>query len=232
MTKHVRNAGGKNEIATVELTEPKSGKIITLIGVMHIGPLPYWVQINRVIKRVEARGDTIHYEMIHKNKNKSKGLARIKERLFISGVKRLNKSSERAGWLGQKKMIEYKDSWKNHDSDAATALESLTLPAAFHVFATSLIFSPLTTFMFKHAPDVMFSVFEDETDEDAQNHAGSASVIDVRNQVAVSAALEEPGNVALIWGAAHLEGMIELLEEQGYKETKIEWIHHSQGTAV
>ena len=229
MTQHVRNAGGKNEIATVELTEPKSGKIITLIGVMHIGPLPYWVQINRVIKRVESRGDTIHYEMIQKNKQKSKGLAGIKERLFISGARRLNKSSERAGWLSQKKMIEYKDAWKNHDSDAATALEALTLRAAISVFVTSIIFAPVFTLVFRHAPDVMFTVFEDDNGE---NNAGSASVIDARNQVAVSAALEEPGNVALIWGAAHLEGMIELLEKQGYAETKIEWIHHSEGTEV
>jgi hypothetical protein len=221
MTDHIRHNDGRNEIATVELTHQETGKVVTLIGVMHVGPRPYWTKINNIIRRREALGDTIHYEMIRKNQRKSKGLNGLKERLFIATVKRMNIESMKAGWFGQKLMIDYKDNWKNHDTDAATSLGSMPLKSAIQGYIIVTVLSPILRMVFEKTPDMLFTLPRELAESDA-------SILHARNELAVSAALAECGNVALIWGAAHLDGMIELLMEEGYVPTGTQWVLHSE----
>ncbi|MFK4790050.1 hypothetical protein [Microbacterium sp. ZW T5_56] len=49
-----------------------------------------------------------------------------------------------------------------------------------------------------------------------------AVVLDARNVYAIQAALQEDGDVALLWGAAHLPGMIRLLGEAGFEQSALE----------
>jgi len=222
MTKeYLRSTNGRNEIATVELTEPTSGKVITIIGVMHVGPKPYWTKINNILGRSEARGDAIHYEMVRKNKVQSKGFKGLKEYLFISSARRLSMLGEAAGWLSQRKMIDYKDAWKNHDTDVTTSLGTLSLRQALQSYVVSIVLGKVVVFIFQNAPEMLFASMDQPID-------GHESILHGRNKVAVDAALAEASNVSMLWGAAHLDGMVELLEEVGYSQTNVEWVLHSK----
>lgn len=46
----------------------------------------------------------------------------------------------------------------------------------------------------------------------------SKDILDKRNHYAIQEALKEDGNVSLVWGKAHLSGMIKILESHGYLE--------------
>ncbi len=203
-------------------------RTITLIGVMHTGPQQAWADVQRLLDRLEAGGSVVHFEGLNSAAS-APWHARRKMRLFAAMSRRMNLVFDAMGFVNQAEALSYPPRWKHHD------LGSTTVFAAFrylHLLRLRLLVSLVTSRPFRKIMTTAFLtqlLTESSNDEPETGLAAlfnQAVVLDARNLHAVNAALQEDGDVVLLWGAAHLPGMIQLLGEAGFEQTTIDWRLH------
>ncbi|WIE81522.1 hypothetical protein [Curtobacterium sp. MCSS17_016] len=211
MSTQVQVVREDDAFATITLT--RAHRTITLVGVMHVGPEQYWKDTQAELDALEDAGTLIHCEGVGSAdvrgmRNRARlSLMRVVTRsvsLWLRGV---------CGWKTQR-VLTYPSSWQRHDLPSDLALGSTTTRKLISVALLALIASPVAAWLLRTGRLTLFDVEATSNDLD---------VLDARNRYAITQALSACTDVALLWGAAHLPGMVALLEAEGFTVTNVTW---------
>ena len=204
----------RNDDAFATVTLRRGERTITLVAVMHVGPKPYWQATQAELDALEAGGAVIHSEGVGGQKQTTfRGW--VRSGLMYGAVGAVSRSLRLiCGWRAQKKALTYPKTWETHDLPVTTALDRVSTPALLRTFVLTQLFSPLAAVFIRTGRMSLHDV----NDSDA-----SLDIIDARNRHAIDEALAADRDVALIWGAAHIPGMVDLLEQVGFTIADVAW---------
>jgi hypothetical protein len=224
----------------------RHGQEITLIGVMHVAEQHFWSKLTH--KLLNTQG-TIHLEGVKpfagdKDKLSKETIQKIETLIKIASFSRILASEtglvfQKEGILAELPNGLENTGWLNVDLDVHSAVKNIN---AEELTKTSDSFDKLyTEFQKEDAPfslgDFMLFMIRNPKllkliafvtkittkDKDAALGALEGFILDERNKYAIKEALKVKGNVTLVWGAAHLEGMGKLLRQSGYRHKNRSW---------
>lgn len=216
----MRMRDGSMEVATDIYT--KGSKVIAVVGVCHVAEPSYWEVLTRRISGYESMGYSVQYEKVRNDLPDGAESP-------LATVKLYEKLAEISSLKAQSEGLEYKSHWRNTDITMSQFME-------FADISSSL------TKMVSEAGDTLDKMAE-KTDKERlerdirsflcmipvihrfvpKNKKRDAIIIDLRNTVAADAMLNAEGNVVSIWGAGHLKGIGELLEDEGFSRESRVW---------
>jgi hypothetical protein len=229
MSSYIRNTLSGLKVKSVRFQNPESGHVITIVGVMHIAHQNFWASTRVSLAASVNAGHVIHAEgvkpfvgpLLETDQRKVSMLAKLASvSLFFAELTGLpyqrhglpmdglNAKMIDADVLTLVRLLEEEDLMevssqvdkmvKAPDEKQRRALAVSLLWALKNQKLVQGIGKLLRPF--SGLPDVNLT----------------AAVLDYRNEFAVSAAVKETKPVVLLWGAAHIPGMSDLLGKAGY----------------
>jgi hypothetical protein len=219
-----------------------SGRVVTLVGTMHIGEKTYYERLHALVSGLEAAGASVHYEWIRPAAEEEWAAASDSERALRPGMW---KDQDRAalaacrylGWIPQPFPLGNAASWHNSDltdlelirragpgivrerqraaeeADFTDDELEMMLGAGMTVYTRLLA---LDRFGLLQRLAKRVALGDQRLDIDGV-------AIGERNRTAL-AALPPGGDVVLLWGAGHLPGLATGLRNAGYRRQSIEWV--------
>lgn len=223
MSLAVRTENGHVETLWVQLSHESTGKKVLVMGVLHVASSGFWLRLNDLLNVMHSEsGYTTHYEYVRPSANLTR-----RERFIMWFYRKMMKIiGERAGSVGlsyQKTDFVPPMTAKNAD------VEVKEIVAGFRgSYAVFVLQSLLGIFCFKFMPrfllKAMLAGAADGGMKSSSHGIGEEFLLHRRNRHAVEACLAEPGNVVMLWGADHVEGIVELLRAQGFTQSKNMWV--------
>lgn len=200
-----------------------NGHSVQVIGVLHYALPTTWIAINKRLRVLSDRGWAVHYEQVRPVPNMTARERGI-HRQFQQVRSILGKKLGRLGAVYQKDGINYPRGALNTDTTVrevyATYKGSL-LGLAARIKLTGIIFGLIP------ASDVvrlLGSEFANESNNVTDGIFDNSIVLDRRNAIAVThCVMATPQNVVMVWGAAHVDGIVSLLQKCGYRVTGHHW---------
>ena len=200
----------------------RNGHSVQVIGVLHYALPTTWVAINKRLRFLADRGWSVHYEQVKPVPDmtaREKGIHRQLQLLRAT----LGNKLGRIGAIYQSEGINYPRGAVNTDTtirEVYASYKGSLLALAARVKLARVIFQ-LTP-----ASSVV-GLLESGAAQDSSDGAGAIFdnkvLLDLRNRIAVANCVATPQNVVMVWGAAHVDGIVSLLLKRGYYVTQHHW---------
>ncbi len=237
-TGYTRRRFGKIQLPIVTLRENDTGKLVYLIGVMHIAQKKYWDKLQSF---VDARPQaTVLYEGISRVSEEEKALFGEAEAEIYEGFTQLigvqKEFGDLIGITYQREGLAYPDSWVRTDLTGSAFIKALAeipggVPELFALkkLGLSARQKPFVRWYIEkilgHLPLVSFLGRN-------RNRKMMSVIIDMRNVVGCDAIIahRKTADVISVWGGGHLPGMVKILEQNGYEIIDTTWHNAFQNT--
>lgn len=223
----------------VYLKNHQTGKKVVLIGMMHIGNQEYYQEVQKLVDSLS--GYKILYEGIKKlNEEEISKLSPKEVKIFKKIEKNMNNRSVMATLLriqDQKKGLLYDSHWICTDMTLFEFIKRLSESKTDSMFTSEprlpkklakfekLLFAWMFDLALERISGIMvlakfFGLFSNK------ERSLEKLIVHDRNIIAINAILEQvkDSNVASIWGAAHLPGMVKELKKDGFSQEKKSWL--------
>ena len=224
----------------VRFEHPKTGRAVTVAGVVHIARAGYYRQLGIMLTNLEAAGALVFYEGIsHAAETGQSAVGQADRDTWDSvqtGGKELTQAACRyLGWVRQWDALAYSASWRNVDmsvrefvqrkgaQDMLDAQEAVTdmLGDRADDQRDALMGVGAGLLMRLHSLDRYQLVMRWA----ATAYPGfSQLVVDERNDRAL-ACLPPDRDSVLIWGYGHLPGLVAGLQRAGYRRQATAWLN-------
>lgn len=207
---------------------------VILVGACHISDQDYFSNVQFFLDSHEKKGYKILFEMVGAVSRKEKKMLVGRARRLFYGFNKL------FGYIGQipvllgatyqKTGIKYSDSWINTDISigdlvkrlAAAGVKPFQVP---DVDMTNATVQMVLRLFFNYGMGNIMAVMTIMPLICKRDNGFQSVILDYRNEVAVQGIVDHiDHNVISFWGAAHLPGMVKLLQKHGFKEVRKEWI--------
>ena len=215
---------------TIETWRHPSGRVVTLIGTIHIGHQSYYDRIGVVVGDLERRGAAVHHEGIQQPPPDT---AMTPDE--AAAVAKLHTAPAYA-WLADllgltvQRIPGHHDGWVNTDLDALTFLRALpNRDRLLRLFddvdrlqtdLNDASAPPWATTFLRRAARVMTSPMGRRLLRITRRRdPNEAVILGMRNTMALAALDDTTGDVVAIWGAGHLPGIGHGLSQRGYTRT-------------
>jgi hypothetical protein len=233
---NTRRRWGRLEFPAVTLEHEQTHKRVHLIGVMHIAQSDYWARIEQ---QVQSKNAVVLYESVSKPTSAEMAQFTPPEYACYEHMRLMQKTmgGEIAATLGlqfQREGLSYPSHWIRTDMSGVEfitrlakiqeqfpdkiksldALKEEQRPFVRWAVRLALIHLPLITLLGRYLRE-----------RDEYTRATNELILDQRNVIGVQGILKHGGSadVVAIWGAAHLHGMLPLLEDAGYRQVEKKW---------
>lgn len=226
---------GATQTRVDEYRHPDNGKIITLVGMVHIATPQYYKEVAAFAARlVRTRGAQVHYEMTKRPVGDEE--MTDAERELIARL-RANRNTEAvaellglvtqydlpilAGWVNTD--ITTLDLIRTHRYPDMLVSDSELLRDVLEDPQRRAIVGRLMLFIYRRIG--LFSLLRDPISRlTKKGREHQRVLIGVRNQIAIQAAIAAPGSVVALWGGEHLAGIGNGLREHGYSRYAYTWL--------
>ena len=224
----------------VRFGHPKTGRTVTVAGVVHIARASYYRQLGIMLTKLEAAGALVFYEGISHTAETEWSAAGQAERdtwnTVQAGSKELTQAACRyLGWVRQGEALAYAASWRNVDM---SELEFVQRKGAEDVLDMQEGFEDMLGDRARDQRDALMGVtigmllrlysldrYQLLVRWAATGYPGfSQLVVDERNDRAL-ACLPPDRDSVLIWGYGHLPGLAAGLERVGYRRQASAWLN-------
>jgi hypothetical protein len=212
---------------------PDTGRRLTLVATMHLGDATYYDALSRLLADLAAAGADVHYERIRRADDAD---LTEEERHRLDGVQASGYPVGLAAFVGalglelQGDRLALPAGARNVDVSDVELLRALgwdryrrlVEPPAVNIDERAApLARPAFRFLLKHGRTI-----DRLRALSATNRQASRFMIGERNRVALNEALQPSaqGDVALVWGAAHLPGMARELRRHGYRLQSERWL--------
>lgn len=196
-----------------------TGKFVEVFGVHHVAQPSFWRRLNERAGKCYEVGWEIHYELIDLPEQKMCVKSRIKQWIDELATTPFREKLEQAGVVDQNSYLHLPPGSKNIDISVheyyGDQRYSLLLS-----FVNSCWFGLRMKCMSPRQALRLLVIYASSQSLKTRN---DAVVIDRRNAVAVEAAIATPSSVLMIWGADHVSGIVELLENRGFSQLSQSW---------
>jgi uncharacterized protein YbaP (TraB family) len=225
----------RREVATVVrvFEEPSSGRLLHLVGTMHLGDAAYYEALSALLADLEAAGAAVHYERILEADEAD---VTDEERAQLEGVESsgypvgLDAFVDALGLELQGERLALPASARNVDVSDVDLLRALGTERYRRLVArpdvaidqrAAQLARPMFRLLLKHGRklDRLRAL-------SARHRSVSRFMIGERNRVALAEGLRalQDNDVALVWGTAHLPGMARELRRLGYRLRAERWL--------
>jgi hypothetical protein len=212
---------------------PETGRRLTLVGTMHLGDAGYYAALSALLADLEAVGTAVHYERIRRADDAD---LTDEERDRLEGVKASGHPAGLDAFVGalglelQGERLALPPGARNVDVSDVELLRALgwdryrrlvERPAVTIDQRSAPLARPAFRFLMKHGRTI-----DRLRALSAGNRQATRFMIGERNRVALAEALQPSvqGDVALVWGAAHLPGLARELRRHGYRLRAERWL--------
>ena len=246
-TEGLRNKDGNLQTPIVFYEHPETKQKVVFIATCHVGEKSYFAELQRFIDSLE--GHTILFERVIKMTQKEAFSMNKKERFVFMQLNQLFKMIREVGQLlslqYQMNGLSYPETWINTDVRSIDlirhfAKNKIHFSKEGKKFGSLLEEDASSKMFIKWIVNQIFNRFAaiSVLANVAKLFSSNKRKMDVfilgkRNEVAVQAIHEhlKNGDVATIWGAAHLKGIRKQLCNAGFREVRREWytVYHKQG---
>jgi hypothetical protein len=233
----IRITGNRLSTAVRTFVHPRTARIVTLVGTMHIGEAGYFEELSSLLDGLAAGGAEVHVEGIHDREDRS---MRSWERNYLAAAYSWAhpETSGAAAFLGvdsQGDRLRLPADARNVDLSHVELLRRVGRNNYRHLFGP-----PLADPSASGGGPVMRAVMRFELRHRGtlnrlrllrgRNRKVQQVVIRDRNRVAFAAAVESlvRRDVVLVWGADHLPGLARLFALQGYHLRREQWLDACQ----
>jgi hypothetical protein len=237
MTRFARVRFRRFQTAEYVFRHRETGKKVTLIGTLHSAKPEYFQGLLADIAARQEAGAEVQYELVRDAGEAAWATATDEERQALESLESLKfvtqALQDSLGLVYQTEGLPLDDSWTNVDM---TDLELIRALGPDYFIENGIT---LTSFFGDADPEVMKDVgplmlrfvampgaqaFAARADRKAGRPDSSEVILRQRNELALSKALAPgTGDVVLIWGAAHLEGLAAALKTEGFKHVSTKW---------
>lgn len=225
-------------VPTVFLQNPATGRNVILIGMIHIGKKRFYKKVQKLIDSYP--GHKILYESVGRLTTEEEGrlspdekkvrdqmTSMFNDRKFLQVLLSLD---------DQRRGLNYRKTWIRTDIDKFVLLRRFA--QARMNFSTGPRISNRVHLRLKKMPEVdralsrwvmhklfmilpLMNLLERGRDLKFLDQV----ILSERNIIGVHGILEHVGdsNIISIWGAAHIPGMVRLLQETGFRKTRVIW---------
>jgi hypothetical protein len=215
------------------LTHPTTGRTVTLVGVMHIGDVPYFQNLSALLAGLAASGAEVHVE----------GISRHDRGCLTEWEE--DRLAEADGWedaetsvaavsllrlASQSAQLGLPDGARNVDLTDADLLRRVGWDNYRRLFASQPATPPGPGFGRGVRAAVRFQLRHGRVIEALgllrpRNRSVNRVVIGERNRVAFAGGVDAlaRGDVALLWGTDHLPGLARLFVAAGYRLRREDW---------
>ena len=221
----IRRKNNQIQSPIVKLYNKELDKYIVLIGTCHVGKPEYFKTLTEKINNFEENNYKILYEKVMGESENIK----IEDDQFENLNNTIANLCQLMNLQFQAEGLQYKDSWINTDLTTAQ-LEKLLKDNSISVFSSkSMDLSKYNQNVLKWIVRKCFGLmaFAEKFDRIKSIFSKKYKVlINYRNEIAVEGIKKyiENNNVVSIWGAGHIDGIIKLLEKEGFVIKDKEWI--------
>lgn len=204
-----------------EITYVKDGKFITIQGAIHIASKKFY---NKIIDRVKGYDGETHLEGIKATDTQSSNKD-ILNNLYNTMAAFSNLSHQKD--FINKNLVDNKKIF-NHDLEdqgISDLLLNKKIIKSFKEIETEKILDfASSSFTLNIGSSPLFNILIRIAGKGSLPKEIEEVILHKRNIYAIDKALESKRNVYLFWGANHLEGMNEILLENGYSILNIKWL--------
>jgi hypothetical protein len=213
---------------------------ITLIGMVHIAPQPFFASVGELLDQHVERGDRVLVEGVgvyDPDEHPADHLSEFDQalmaeygRLKESQAAFIRMMAEGLGVVSQLEAIPHWFGWERADIDA---LQMMRLSPGMRATEIDPDAEAALRWAFEHKPRVARAIYDLLRNVprlalltgpfQAMGTRGSV-VLSHRNRVAILEALSSKRNAVLPWGAAHLPGMGKLLRGNGFEHVNRSWL--------
>jgi hypothetical protein len=212
---------GRLEVPTVEYSS--LDKRIKIVGIKHVASHQFWADLSAELA-TQHRDWTVHYERPMFLNPKSSWTHRVKKYIYLSWSRRQGRMLASAGYANQFDVLVVPSAWENHDIDGERALKALKLPVLMLMLPWICLVSLNRRVASFAGRALVRGLYSDAGQSGSIAPLMKTSiVVDERNKLAVDAAIAAEGDVIMLWGHAHIRGMAELLERQGFLPQEVSW---------
>jgi hypothetical protein len=224
----------------VRFAYPKTGRTVTVAGVVHIARASYYRQLGIMLTKLEADGALVFYEGIGRAAETEWSAAGHAERdtwnTAQTGSRELTQAACRyLGWVRQGEALAYSASWRNVDM---SELEFVQRKGAQDMLDMQEGFEDMLGNRARDQRDALMGVtmgmllrlysldrYQMLSRWAATAYPGfSQLVVDERNDRAL-ACLPPDRDSVLIWGYGHLPGLAAGLQRAGYRRQASAWLN-------
>lgn len=191
-----------------EIRNPESGKRVRLYGVTHVAPAEVYESLNTRLAEDHSKGFKIHCEGVQGGD--------------LSGLSKMYRALAKSqGWVKQER-----PTVEHEVHDANWGQLSLKTRSFLRAVANPLshLLGSILEMAHRQGVPVTISGQDDGAPRPVMNLLAG-----VREEIAVEAAMREPGDIAMVWGYAHVSSFLERFEEKGFSEvTHVPWVLRSE----
>jgi len=216
-----RLRGGRLEVPTVEYS--RLGKRVKIVGIKHVASHRFWVDLSAEL--ATQHGDwTVHYERPMFLNLKSSWTHKFKKRIYLSWSHRQARMLAASGYANQFDVLVIPPAWENHDIDGERALSAFNLPVLLLIIPWVYL-ATLNNRVASFAGHAFVRGLHSDAGQrgSVEFLMKTSILVRERNKLAVDAAIAAEGDVVMIWGHAHIAGMAQLLELQGFLPLEVSW---------
>ena len=200
-----------------------NGRRIDVIGVKHYGSSDFWQTLQTDLDAL-SRTAEIHYEFpvddsatwSHFTKLKS-DVGRVIDRATRQGWRR-------AGYVYQFEGLKVRPDWRNYDTAASRTIASFPF---LTMVLMALLMAPISKIpLIARAwgrSQARGAVKDGGKRQSLKGVVRTKIVVDERNEIAAKAALSAQGDVVMVWGHAHLDGIDRWLQANGFTLQSVSW---------
>ncbi|WIB65680.1 hypothetical protein [Curtobacterium sp. MCBD17_040] len=206
---------GRDDAFATTTLRRSDGRTVTLVAVMHVAPPQFWALTQAQLDTPEAGGAAIHCEGVGDNQHGRPVSDVIRDVLIFAALRSVTGWLRLVcGWQRQRRGLTYRLSWETHDVSTGRALAAAPTSRLLRRTLATVITAPLAALLLRRG------IFRVHQIQDGDSGLG---LIDDRNRYAIDQALAADRDVALLWGAGHIPGMVDLLEADGFRVDGIRW---------
>lgn len=225
------------QVPVVRFEHQRTGRTVTVAGVVHIAPASYYRQLNAILAKLEAAGALICYEHVAPAEDTEWSAVGPAERDgWNAGVVRNREMSQAAcrylGWVMQGEAMAYSESWRNVDM---TEAEFVQRGGAQVMGGQDMPVGDLLGDRPDDQQDVLIGIgaallirlVSLDRYRLLWHVAGmdlKRLIVDDRNERAL-AGLPSDQDSVLIWGSEHLPGLAAGLQQAGYRRQASAWLN-------
>jgi hypothetical protein len=231
-----RRRNGGLELPVVTYRHPETNKTVILVGVMHIADRMYYERLQEMLDGLENRGTTIVYELIARLTEDEERALRPHERIYHKRTK--EEKTERMTFMkllvlsDQLKHLAYRPTWVRTDMRGFAFIKRFAKARLIRrqaekrvkfLKSEKLLLRWFSNFLFMNM--LAFQVFmRISTLYSRRARMRDRIIMHDRNLIGHRGIQAQNGDVAAIWGAAHLPGIGALLRKDGYVEIDRIWL--------